>query len=583
MSTRQTAFAGSGVVARRRKFAEFVEACDEVDDHDEKTHCQQGQSGDDDTPSGKSSGNNVDSVDDPDTAGNTPNRTFQTTFATDSHLGLDDHDGRETAMIEEGDPSVGKVSGDNFDDPLLMILVDDPAVPFALHASAFQAFPGTYLARRTAAAAPTTTTTSLSTPTFPFAKPFEIWLPDCPVAVFTRVVLPFYGIEEYVDGDNEFSESVASDYLGSDRSKRIKRAVSARHSANVTTMKDWTVPGFNSRSDVPYSLHRSEEDVLMAALAGGLMDQKCALSNVHVDGEDDTDELLDVSSALIDRCLKFLLIPSPYDVPHALRFYTAVNEFPALDRMLRVVQQQAQAHQTLLGWHAKRTATLRKVDSGGTLSMPEVLVSEVAQHFRLHGLKREVGRLKQDAWGYERPKMDELYFAPQACKATDVEFRSAEARKLIAAFSRHGLLDKMYFRRFDMGVNNVIHASSCFAARNSRTVYMKSITPKLGSFVLPDKLVVVGDVDDLPAPPEGAKVYRSEDLKRVPMGVLLVHLMDEKPYVCSSDWVSKTEYNTTEEFDWPLTSEGCWESSDCPAAGPTKWRLGIVFWNGYVL
>ncbi|KAI9324954.1 hypothetical protein DFJ73DRAFT_870942 [Zopfochytrium polystomum] len=298
------------------------------------------------------------------------------------------------------------------------------------------------------------------------------------------------------------------------------------------------------------------------------------------DGDEECDELDQVSSAVIDWCLKFLLIPSPYDVPHALQFYTMDREMPALDRMLRVVKQQVEAHQSLLEWHEERKKKARTPSEATVMWTPQSLDVEVRKHFRIDGLKREVSRLKRDAWQYERPAMDKLYFAPQACRAVDVEFRDPEAVKMMAELARHGLLDRLYFRRFDMGTESAIHPDSCYNSRGRGDVGMESITPTLGDFVHPDKVVVVGDVDDLVEPLEGAKVYRSEDLKHVPKGVLQARPQDKTTFLFSHEWVSDSRYKSTESFDWPLASEDCWESYKCPAAIPTEVTVGIVFWNG---
>ncbi|KAI9325555.1 hypothetical protein DFJ73DRAFT_767535 [Zopfochytrium polystomum] len=176
--------------------------------------------------------------------------------------------------------------------------------------------------------------------------------------------------------------------------------------------------------------------------------------------------------------------------------------------------------------------------------------------------KREVNRLKLDAWNDERPKMEELYFAPHACKAADVEFHDEEAVKLMAELSRHGLIDKLYFWRFDMEANDEIHANR----------------PKLGRFVHPDNVVVVGDVDDLVEPPVGAKVYRSEEFKRVPKGFLLAYLQTD--YLEKSEWVSEDDYQSTYDFDWPLTKSTECLQKYCPASVPTQYELGIVLWTG---
>ncbi|KAI9325149.1 hypothetical protein DFJ73DRAFT_767798 [Zopfochytrium polystomum] len=76
---------------------------------------------------------------------------------------------------------------------------------------------------------------------------------------------------------------------------------------------------------------------------------------------------------------------------------------------------------------------------------------------------------------------------------------------------------------------------SCYNGRRKSDIYKGSITPKLGGFVLADKVVVIGNVDDQVEPPEGAKVFLSKHLKRLPKD--------------SDKWVTKDAYISTYDFD----------------------------------
>ncbi|KAJ1561775.1 hypothetical protein HK405_002901 [Cladochytrium tenue] len=416
--------------------------------------------------------------------------------------------------------------------PLFTILAGDDATPFVVPATAFRAFPRTFLSDRIAAA--------VDPAGFPFADPLVVRLPDCPAAVFRRVVMPFY---------------------------------------DVAGVPVWSVPGMDTAAKVPFEIPDGETiDAVVAVLSEGAIGSSEPVSQPHTLAppgatsavKEDEDDDTDLDPSVVDRCLKFLLIPSPYDLP-------------ALDRMMAVVRRQLDAQYSVLEWHMHRASILRQVAAGGTFELPKVLENELTAHFRLNGLKLELRQkllndksLDED-WISEFPR-----FAPQACQAADVEFRDPQAVSLMKSLEKLGLLDRIYFRRFDMQTETEIHLSSCYHGNNRDDIYLDTIEPASGKAETGRKkaVITVGDVDALISPPKDARVFHSKDLERVPPEVLQAKLLISSAFIKSEERITPWSYEHPSDLDWPFVISRCSEGTDdCPAAVQTTYKLGIVFCN----
>ncbi|KAJ1533784.1 hypothetical protein HK405_000322 [Cladochytrium tenue] len=152
-------------------------------------------------------------------------------------------------------------------------------------------FPGTFLTNRT----------SIDPASFAFADPLIIRLPNCPPAVFRSVVLPFYAVGRF---------------------------------------PKWAVPGIDCDAKPPYRIseYSMNIDDILAVLtegadqkeedgkaldASGIIPDNGEKWAVDVGTRDEQDDEAELSPAVVDRCLKFLLIPSSYDVSHAVRYHSS--------------------------------------------------------------------------------------------------------------------------------------------------------------------------------------------------------------------------------------------------------------------
>ncbi|KAJ1533128.1 hypothetical protein HK405_000657, partial [Cladochytrium tenue] len=318
----------------------------------------------------------------------------------------------------------------------------------------------------------------------------------------------------------------------------------------------WSVPGIDTVASVPFEIPDGETiDAVVAILSEGAIGSSKphapAPPGVTNAVKEDQDDDIDLDPSVVDRCLKFLRIPSPYDVLHSLSVHTTEQELPALDRMMAVVERQDTALNRVLEWHKQRASILRRVAAGDGFKLPKVLENELTEHFRLKGLELELRRkLSDDDSLTEFPR-----FAPQACRASDVEFRDPQAVGLMKSLERLGLLDRMYFRRFDMKTEE-IHLNSCYIGRGRGDIYLETIEPASGKAVSDRKkavitgnpasgkagwnwkkvLIIVGDVDTLIPPPKDTRVFRSKDLERVPPEVLQAKLHVSIPFIDAAEW-----------------------------------------------
>ncbi|KAJ1554031.1 hypothetical protein HK405_006200 [Cladochytrium tenue] len=413
----------------------------------------------------------------------------------------------------ETKPPAGAKEGDQY----FTVLVGETETPFVLPASIFSAFPGTYLADRT----------TIDPASFPFADALIIRLPGCPADIFRRVVLPFYDVQKYpfwnvpgFDCEANLPFEIPSDdriaailAVLSEGAVRVDAAQTAQPSPPDST----SLPNISTVAEVPSP--RDSASISRAATGegeGGAVEEEA--------GENDG-----LVPAQVDWHFAYALQNKMY-VPSAGEGHWK-GWIPALDRMMGVLQRQIAAHSRLTEWHAKRTAILRDLRAGCAMKLPMYMKEEVSTHFRLDGLKLETNRIAADVWS-QQPQFEMPWFAPQACKASDVEFQNREAVQLMRLFEDLGLKDKAYFRRFDMKTDEV-HLKSCTYGRNQGDIILK---PVKAVFAEQHRTFFpVGDVDELIPLPDDAKAYRPKDLERVPKQIFDINLDFEELFVKSND------------------------------------------------
>ncbi|KAJ1534539.1 hypothetical protein HK405_016055, partial [Cladochytrium tenue] len=92
----------------------------------------------------------------------------------------------------------------------------------------------------------------------------------------------------------------------------------------------------DTAAKVPFEIPDGETiDAVVAVLSEGAIVSSKSVSQPHAPApppratsavKEDQDDDIDLDPEVVDRCLKFLRIPSPYDVKHSLSVHTKEEE-----------------------------------------------------------------------------------------------------------------------------------------------------------------------------------------------------------------------------------------------------------------
>ncbi|KAI9355026.1 hypothetical protein DFJ73DRAFT_958713 [Zopfochytrium polystomum] len=344
-----------------------------------------------------------------------------------------------------------------------------------------------------------------------FRDPHSIDLPDCSPAVFRRVVLPFY-----------------------DTARPWQFPMRPGLDTGIRTPLQWTqrAPGFFGFSFPRQTIQPMNQGLTSMLLQLVSHEPDAGGPGGAAGDDDDADDhdLDELTPARIDCDLRFLCIPSPFDLKWSLSvFFTAEGGREALERMKPVAAQIQQAREAALdtveSWRRLLEALTGKWDLALTLPFP--LQAKVQQHFRFDELTAQADQQSERLTNRRDDGDDGCVYVPQACPASDVQFESEEQKLCMRALEQLFGLENIYFKRFDME-DSVEHHYSCYYRKYYEENNLSSVDYKLDENLRPklssENDLLVGNVADLPqpdfSPSMSRTLYHHKDLKRVPLQVI---------------------------------------------------------------